>query len=117
MVETMSDTALQEIELSIKEAQKFVELGNALVRLQSNQDFKKIILEGYFKEEAIRLVHLKSDSNMQSAERQQGILRDMDAIGALEQHLRMVLHRADMARKAIVDAEELRDELLTEESA
>jgi len=113
----MSNTELQEIDNNIKEAQKLVELGNALVRLRSNKDFKKVVLEGFFEQEAIRLVHLKADANMQTPERQQNILRDIDAIGSFNQYLRTVLYRADLARKAIDDGEALRDELLAEENA
>lgn len=113
MVELMTDQ-LQEIELNIKQAQKLVDLGNALERLRSNNDFKKVITEGYFEQEAVRLVHLKADQNMQTAERQQSIIAQMDAIGALNQYFQTVFHRASLASKAIEADEQTREELLEE---
>lgn len=110
----MSDQ-IKEIELNIKQAQKIVEQGNALERLRSNSDFKKIISEGYFEQEAIRLVHLKADQNMQSESHQKSIIAQMDAIGALNQYFQTVFHRASLAGKAIEADEQTREELLAED--
>jgi hypothetical protein len=111
MVEPMKDQ-LHEIELNIQQARKIVEQGNALERLRSNSDFKKVISTGYFEEEAIRLVHLKSDQNMQDAERQKAILSQIDAIGSLNQYFQTLFHRASLATKAIAADEETREEIL-----
>jgi hypothetical protein len=113
MVEPMTDQ-LQEIDINIKQAQKIVEQGNALERLRNNVDFKRVISEGYFEQEAVRLVHLKSDPNMQSDERQKSILAQMDAIGSLNQYFQTVFHRASLASKAIEADEQTREELLEE---
>jgi hypothetical protein len=106
---------IQDIELNIKQAQLLVDTGNALERLRNNQDFKKIISQGYFEQEAIRLVHLKSDQNMQTPALQASIVAQMDAIGALNQYFQTVFHRAALAEKAIAADEETRDELLAED--
>ena len=113
MVETMKD-ALKEIESNIKESKKLVELGAALERLRNNPDFKEVIIQGYFEQEAIRLVHLKADKNMQTPERQASIVAQMDAIGALSEYFAVVSHRAMLASKAIESDEQTRDELLAE---
>lgn len=110
----MSSVELQAIEQNIKQSQKTVELGDAYARLLSNRDFKKIVLEGYFEQEAIRLVHLKSDPNMQSAESQKSIATQMDSIGNFKQFLAFVKFKAEMAGKAIEADEFARDELLAE---
>lgn len=110
----MTEADIQEIELNIKQAQEFVALGNSLDRLISSRDFKKIILEGYFEKEAIRLVHLKGDVNMQTAERQASILRQMDSVSGLRDYLEIVSHRANAARKAIEDNESALEELAAE---
>lgn len=107
---------IQDIELNIKQAQALVDTGNALERLRSNRDFKKIINEGYFEKEAIRLVHLKGDPSMQTPERQESIVKQMDAIGALHQYFNTVFHRAALAEKAIIEDTETRDELLNEDA-
>ena len=110
----MDSSDIQQIEANIKQSQKIVDLGESLERLRSNRDFKKVILEGYFEQEAIRLVHLKADPNMQTQERQQSILLQMDAIGSLNQYFNTLYMRATMANKAIVSDEQMRDELLAE---
>lgn len=91
-----------------------IELGNALDKLRSNRDFNKLVTEGYLKDEAIRLVHLKSDPNMQSPEKQAAIMRDIDAIGALASFLLTIDQRANIARKQMPQLEETRTELLAE---
>lgn len=112
----MSDTELQQLERNIKHAQKTVDLGDALDRLRNNRDFKKVIGEAYFNEEAVRLVHLMSDSNMQSPEIQQSIHKQMIAIGVFHDFLNTLSTRADMARRSVAADEATRDELLAEDA-
>ena len=111
----MSETAIQQIESNIRQAKKVVEFGDAIERLRGNRDFKKVIIEGYFEQEAIRLVHLKADSNMQGTESQKAIVAQMDAIGTLSQYLQTQSTLARMADKAIEADEQAREELLNEE--
>jgi len=111
----MLKETIEEIELNIEQAKSIVATGSAMERLRNNRDFKKVIIEGYFEKEAIRLVHLKSDFNMQSPEAQVSILRDMDAIGTLAQYFNKTMHQAMLAEKAIESDEQTRDELLAEE--
>ena len=110
----MSNDAIQEIELNIKEAQKMVDLGAAVQRLATNRDFKKVVMEMYFEKEAVRLVHSKSLPAMQTPEHQASILRDIDAIGSFYQFLRTLEIQAEMARRAVEDGETLREEILAE---
>lgn len=110
----MSSIELQQIELSISQARKLVDLGVSMERLTNNRDFKKVINEGYFEQEAIRLVHLKADPNMQSADAQKSIIGQMDAIGAFKQFIQLVSFKGDMANKALASDEQTRDELLAE---
>lgn len=66
---------------------KGVEIAQSVERLMTNRDFKRIVLEGYFKDEAVRLVHLKQDPAVQSDDAQRGILKAMDAIGSFAGYL------------------------------
>jgi hypothetical protein len=111
----MLKTRVEEIELNIQQAKSIVELGSSLERLRNNRDFKKVIIDGFFEKEAIRLVHLKSDYNMQDDESQKSIVAQMDAIGTLSQYFSKVRHEGMLAQKAIESDEETRDELLTED--
>lgn len=113
----MSLSQLEQIEHSIKQAKPVVEFGNCLERLKSNKDFKKVFLEGYFEQEAIRLVHLKADPSQQSAEKQQAIIAQMDAIGAVSAYLNTALHLARMANRQIESDEQAREELISEEAS
>lgn len=107
--------AIQDIELNIKQAKELVDTGRALDRLRNNKDFIEVVKKGFFEQEAVRLVHLKSDPSMQSADSQLSINKQMDAIGALNQYFQVVYHRAELAEKAISADEEARDELLQED--
>lgn len=113
----MSNTTLEAIEANIKESRKAVELGEALERLQRNRDFRAVIGEGYFTKEAVRLVHLKADANMQSADQQKAIVSQMDAIGSLSLYFRTVTQQASLANKAIASDEATREEILEEGGA
>lgn len=106
---------VQELELSIKEAKKMVELGNSLERLTKNRDFKKVINEAYLEKEAVRLVHLKGDANMQGEREQKNIDRDISAISSFRQFLDFIFIQADHARDAIADCEEALDEARAED--
>lgn len=111
----MSTEVIEAIERSIKQARSTADAGNALERLRNNKDFKKIVLEGYFEQEAVRLVHLKADPSMQSPDSQRSILLQMDAIGSFNQYLTNVLRMASLANKQIESDEAVRDEILAED--
>lgn len=111
----MSQQQIEEIELNITEAKKIVAQGKSLEKLLSSRDFKNVFLEGYLEKEAVRLVHLKADANMQGEEAQQSILTQIDAIGSLTHYMNVVRHQAMLAEKAIASDEETRDELLAGE--
>lgn len=87
---------------------------SCLTRLESNRDFKKLIADGYLKDEAVRLVHLKADPSMQTPDRQAAIDRDISGIGALLQYFRTVDFMAGQAIKSIEADEATREEVLAE---
>lgn len=114
LVEPMTQDPIEALDANIKQAQKIVDVADALERLKTNRDFKKVILEGYFEQEAVRLVHLKADSNMQSDASQKSILSQMDAIGGLNQFFETTFYKANQAKRAIEADEETRAEILAE---
>jgi len=111
----MSNETIQSIERNIKQAKEAIEFGNALTRLRGNKDFKTVILTGYFEKEAVRLVHLKADPNMQSMDMQRAIMASIDAIGALTQYFTTVAFKASLAAKSAVSDQEALEELSVEE--
>lgn len=111
----MSQHDLETIELSIKHAKKSVDLMKSVDRLTKNRDFKAVFLDGYFEKEAVRLVLLKADPNMQSEESQAEIIKQMDSIGSVRQYLSAIIQMGRMAEKAIADDEATREAILEEE--
>lgn len=111
----MSLSHIEQLDAAIRSNKKNVERGKAMARLLSNKDFKEVILVGYFEQEAIRLVHLRSDPNMQTAEKQESIIKQMDAIAALSEYLRVQEHLCEQAAKQLEADEEFRAELAQEE--
>ena len=107
----MSTDQIKELQDNVASYRKEVELAEALNRLMTNRDFKKLFLEGYFREEAIRLVHLKADPAMYKPEKQADIIREMDAIGSLRSYLDGIQRRAVMAQNGINAAEAMITEL------
>lgn len=89
------------IEVNIESAKEFIALGKALERLNSNADFKKVFIEGYLKDEAVRLVHLKNSPEIDTPQMRENIEREIDGIGMVLSYLRTVFQRADWAEKAI----------------
>jgi len=102
----MSETQIQEIELDIEAAREFIERGEALDRLRENKDFKLIIMDGYFRDEAVRNVQLKSTYQFRDAESQELITKAIDGIGALHTFFQTVDFQASEAGQAIRASEE-----------
>lgn len=109
---------IKQLELSIEEAKEMIALGDAIEKLYKNTYFKKVILEGYFKDEAIRLVMAKSNpmllqgnAVMKSDDIQRDLDRGIFGIGFLQQYLFTRLKFAEQAKKALSDSELMLEEL------
>lgn len=109
------DTALQELDYLIKESKKTIELGASLNRLMNNKDFKAVILDGYLREEAIRLVNLKGSPEIEGdPKKEAAVMKQIDSIGSFAGYLRTVFQMTQRAEKELVDCEQTREELLQE---
>lgn len=100
----MQDQQAQ-IEITMEQAKECIAMAASLERLHKNRDFKKLITECYFKDEPARLVGLKADPHMTSEEKQQSILKDIDAIGTLQQFFRAIYQRGAWAESALKQGE------------
>ena len=49
---------IEKVEIEMEEAKKYIELRNTFLRLSENKDFKHVIEEAYFKEEAARWAYV-----------------------------------------------------------
>lgn len=106
---------LEELEASTKQAQEHVDLASSLERLMNNRDFKKIVLNGYFEKEAIRLVHAKCSNENQTVDKQASIIMQIDAIGCLSKYLSDIMFKASIAVKTIEANDTTRDEIISED--
>ena len=106
-------TDLEQVEIQIDMANKLRALRDNCVKLTASEPWKDVIDEGYFKEEAARLVMAKS-SNL-TPEQMKLIDNMMLGIGALANYIESVMRRGAEMDQAIGEHEETRDEILAEE--
>lgn len=104
-----------EIEISIEEAQKKVADREAVKKLFGNRDFKRIFVEGYFKENALRLVGISAEPSTKS--HHDDIHEEIRAISLLNQYLRNVITFGDIAEHEIGESREALEEYREEEDA
>lgn len=112
---------MNQVELTIEEANKQIVRGEALQRLLQNPDFAEIVGEVYYKEEPARLAGLLGDIGgsyrwvptsqamslppKEFVKMQEDIQRDLHAIGAFQAFLRVVVWRAEMSKQALEEIE------------
>lgn len=95
---------IEQLELSIEEAQKIVDRRNQLDKLFSNREFKKVVLEGLFEEEIQRLVGLLGDTGMKP--HRDEITLELQSISKLRAYFQRVKQFGDMAEQSIKDDQE-----------
>ena len=108
-------TDLEQVEIQIDMAQKLRKMRDNCVKLTASEPWKDIIGEGYFKEEAARLVMAKS-SHL-TPEQMQLIDNMIYGIGALANYIESVMRRGAEMDQALGEHEETREEILAEEVA
>ena len=106
-------TDLEQVEIQIEMATKIRKLRDNTVRLMASKEFKDVIEDGYYKEEAARLVMAKS-SNL--TPEQKVLIDNMQyGIGALANYIESVMRRGAEMDQALNEHEETREEILAEE--
>tara|TARA_B100000686_G_C16526393_1_gene829993 strand:- start:503 stop:838 length:336 start_codon:yes stop_codon:yes gene_type:complete len=105
-------TELEQVEIQIDAAQRMRTLRDNCVKLMDSKYYKDVIEEGYFKEEAARLVMAKS-SNL-NADQMKLIDNMQYGIGALANFLESVMRRGAEMDTAIGEHEQTREEILAE---
>lgn len=107
----------EEIQESIDNYQEIVNLGDALERLTDNEDFKKVFTEGYFKEEAARLVSICADLRIPADQREDTKLL-MTGISCVQSYMQVVFQKRQSALTQIdAGLEELKDMRAEEEAS
>jgi len=108
-------TDLEQVEIQIGMANKLRKMRDNCVKLTANKTWKDIIDDGYFKEEAARLVMAKSAAL--NPEQMKLIDNMIFGIGALANYIESVMRRGAEMDQAIGEHEETREEILAEEVA
>lgn len=98
-------TKVELIKKHMESAAKSVELADNIEKLLKNGLFKKVILNSYFEDEAVRLVSLLSNGSLQDAENQKNITNAMRGIGELRSWFDAMIQRGMHARKTLADLE------------
>lgn len=105
---------IEQVELSIAEAKKMVAKAKQVRKLINNKDFQAVVDDGYFRDEAARLVHIKSDPNIPE-ELRPFIEMDINGIGGFKRYLRNIMHFGNLAEQELQENEETLEELRQEE--
>ena len=104
---------IEEVEIQIEMAKRIQSLRDNCITLMQSKEFKDVIEEGYFKEEAARLVMAKS-SFMDETQKQ--LIDNMIyGIGAFKNWLESNMRRGDEMDQALAGHKKTREELLKEE--
>jgi hypothetical protein len=75
-----------ERELYLIENQYWVSMYEALERLKKNDDFKKVILDGYFKDKAVNGVSLLAIDQIKKSGARSDVMEELIAISALQDY-------------------------------
>lgn len=109
-----TDEQIELVEISIEQAKEKIKAGKDLEKLTKNREFTKLVLEGFFKEEASRIVLLKADPAMQEPEMQDMMDKQIIAIGYLRQYFARIMQEAQVAERTLLADEATHEELLGE---
>lgn len=93
------------IELNVANARNQKDLAVSLERLYSNKDFQAVVTNGYFREEAVRLVLARGAANLQTPEHQAKLQAEIDAVSRFSSYLDTINFFGQQAVKAIEDGE------------
>lgn len=105
---------IQEVELSIEQAQALIKRGEQALKLADNKDFKELVLDGYLVNEASRLARLSADFTLDPQVRSEVLLM-VQAIGCFHTYMRNIIRQGDMAKRDLAAAQETLQELHEEE--
>ena len=82
--------------------------------LEMNNTFKELILNGYLKEETIRLGHISADPNMKP--HKEDIFLALQGISLFRQYMQNMIRMGDIAAAELFDHEQALDEVRAEEA-
>lgn len=108
---------INQVEITMEHAKELIKKAELVQRLTNHPDFKDIILEGYFTEEAARLGHLVGDpETVMDPRRGTMVQNDLIGIGALKRYMSTILMLGRRAEADLFEQSETLDELRAAEN-
>ena len=107
---------LAEIDGRIEELKEKIELGKALEELHEDERFKKVVLEGYFDEEAKRLFGLLTTPTSLKRDQLENVMDKLSAIRNFKGYFKEILLQAGMAPSQIEEEEAYRQQVTADAS-
>lgn len=106
---------IEQLEMSIEQAKALVERRDLVLKLSRNREFNKIITDGYFKDEAARLVSISGEINHKP--HRDEIFDSIKAISHFRQFLSDIVRLGNLAEQEIESSEEYLADLRGENTA
>lgn len=107
----MSD--IQALEQQIAHMREIVAQRDLMVRLSENHDFRKLIIDGFCRDECARFTHLSSDPNLSEQDRADA-LGSAQAAGHLKRWMNALISMGNRAEQDIIEYENELEELRAE---
>lgn len=98
--ENVDGLALESVEV-----QYWVDLKDALVRLEANEDFKKVILDGYFRDKAVDGVSLLATEYVVANGLRTRVMESLVAISQLEDYFKTIKAMGGEGAEGLFEAE------------
>lgn len=112
----MQQQEVRNIDIEIEQAKKCISLRDALVRLEKNRDFKKVVSEGFLKDFALNTIAVRGRPEFRNSEvLMESNTRKLDAMGELHEYFRNVMSNGAMMESTLAEAQDLRNEVAMEE--
>lgn len=80
----------ENVEIASAERQYWVDMKESLDRLETNEDFKRVVLEGYFKDKAINGVSLLATDYVVNGGLRTRVMESLVAISQFEDFLKTI---------------------------
>lgn len=110
----MSD--LIQLEQQLSTAKFLIERRDAALRLAKNKDFKRLVVDEYFTQEAARLIIASGDPNLTLQQREDFVAMGQ-AIGHFKRYMSFIVTEANVAERDVPNIEEALIELRAQDVA
>ena len=95
-----------DVELEVAENQYWVDMHEALTRLEANHDFKKVILDGYMREKTLATAAKLADPVMKQRGQRPDLMEELVAVSNLGYHFGMIHQLGATAKADMEDMDE-----------